>query len=355
MPLQKLNHFLNDTRISYKQNHLLKYETYFKTGGLAQFFILPHTIEEMKSLLCYLNSEHISYKVIGFTSNIYLLDELEYTVIISTKNLNEVHIKDKEMHLSTGYSVEAFSRLMLLEQSAGYEGLEGIPASIGGAILMNASAYGTAISDHLLSVTYLNQDNEIKTIDKESCLFTHRNSFFKQNNTRIILSASFRINQGKSQEISHKMQSYHSARHSYQEFSYPNLGTMFAVNGDFYREFVKNNRFYYLSCYALKVIYKNPLMKFFMRKNPHNRVFNRLLKRYLAPQDLCHPYSQKSMNILINHGASSLEERLEYLKIIKSNLHEDTQIENELVLSPIVANEKNSKVIRQIQDKGLLG
>jgi len=348
MPLQKLNNFLNKESIKYKKNHLLKYESYFKTGGVVKFFILPHSIEEMKNLLFYLNKENIAYKVLGFTSNVYLLDELEYTVIISTKNLNEVHIKDKEMHLSSGYSLEAFSRLMLLEQSAGYEGLEGIPASIGGAIFMNASAYGCAISDYLLTVSYLNKNNEIKTITKTSCLFGHRTSFFKENPSNIILSASFQINKGKAEEIATKMTKYHSARHSYQEFAYPNLGTMFAVQGDFYREFVKKSPFYYWSCYMLKIIYKNPLSKFLLRKNPHNHIFNKLIKNYVSPIKITQPYSKKSMNILINNGSSSLEERLAYIKLIKSNLHEDTELENEIVLSPIVENETNAKIIKKI-------
>jgi len=354
MSLINFEIFLKQKNIAYKKDHFLKYESYFKTGGKAQFFILPHLISNFTDLISYLNDLAMDYKVLGFTSNVYLLDELEYSIIISTKNLNDIEIKEQEMHLSTGYSVEAFSRLMLLESSSGYEGLEGIPASIGGAVVMNASAYNCAISDHLLSVSYINQNNEIKTLSKESCHFGHRNSLFKQDTSLIILSASFQINKGKSQDIAQKMQKYHSARHSYQEFAYPNLGTMFAVKGDFYREFVKSNRFYYLSCYALKILYKNPLMKFIQRKNPQNTLFNALLERYIRPQSFCHPYSQKSMNILINNGSSSLEERLNYLKIIKTNLATHTKLENELLLSPLVPHAKNQEIRKQIQVKGLL-
>ncbi|MCK5537085.1 MAG: FAD-binding protein, partial [Bacteroidales bacterium] len=254
-----------------------------------------------------------------------------------------------------GYSLQDFVRVMLLESSTGYEGLEGIPGSIGGALVMNAGAYDSTISDNLTSVTYLTKDAEIVIGTKEECSFDHRGSIFKENKDLVILSAVFKLIPGTQSEIANKMEIYHIARHSYQEFSYPNLGTMFSVKGDFYREFVNNHIFYYYLCYILKVLYKNPLIKFIMRRNPNNKIFNRLLQKYIEPKEITHTYSSKSMNILLNDGLSNLDTMLDYISLLKENLNSETPIENEIVISPILTEtDEAKKIINKINAKGLI-
>ncbi len=347
--------FLDTNNISYKKDYLLKYETYFKMGGKVNCFVIPNHIDELTVVINYLRKNDLKFKIIGLTTNVYFIDELEYSVIISTKNLTSLQITADTIDVECGYSLQDFVRVTLLKQSTGYEGLEGIPGSMGGALVMNAGAYGYTISDHLLTLTCLTADQKIIVLDKKTCAFNHRNSVFKENKDWIVLSATFKLIPAKQSEIASKIETYHIARHSYQEFAYPNLGSMFSVKGDFYREFVKNDRLYHLICYTLKVLYKNPVMKFIMRKNPNNNIFNRLIQKYLLPTEITHTYSSKSMNILVNDGISNIDQILDYISLLKKNLNTETPIENEIVIEPIIKeNDKIKNIIKKIKSRGLL-
>ncbi len=347
--------FLNTNNISYKKDYLLKYETYFKMGGKVNSFVIPNNIDELTAVINYLRKNNLEYKIIGLTTNVYFIDEFEYSVIISTKNLTSLQVSADVMQVECGFSLQDFVRIALLESSTGYEGLEGIPGSIGGALVMNAGAYGYTISDHLINATCLTADQEIIVLDKKACAFNHRNSILKENKDWIILSAAFELIPAKQSEIASKIETYHIARHSYQEFSYPNLGSMFSVKGDFYREFVNNNRFYHLTCYILKILYKNPIMKFIMRKNPNNNIFNKLIQKYILPKKITHTYSSKSMNILLNNGKSDIYQILDYISLLKENLNATTPIENEIIIGPITKeNDEIKNIIDKIKSKGLL-
>lgn len=355
MQLTNYKTFLDTNHLSYKKDYLLKYETYFKMGGKVNYFVIPNNIDELRVVINYLRKNDLKFKIIGLTTNVYFIDELEYSIIISTKNLTSLQITAHTIEVDCGYSLQDFVRVTLLEQSTGYEGLEGIPGSIGGALVMNAGAYGYTISDHLLTLICLTEDQKIIVLDKKTCAFKHRDSVFKENKDWIILSATFKLIPAKQSEIASKIETYHIARHTYQEFAYPNLGSMFAVKGDFYREFVKNDRLYYLMCYILKILYKNPVMKFIMRKNPNNNVFHKLIQKYILPTEITHTYSSKSMNVLVNDGISNIDQILDYISLLKENLKAETPIENEIVIAPIIKeNNKIKNIIEKINSSGLL-
>ncbi len=355
MQLTNFRVFLDTNHISYKKDYLLKYETYFKMGGKVNSFVMPNNIDELVLVINYLRKNDLEFKIIGLTTNVYFIDELEYSVIISTKKLTSLQIIDDVIQVECGYSLQEFVRVTLLEQSTGYEGLEGIPGSIAGALVMNAGAYGYTISDHLLSVICLAEDQKTIILDKKTCAFNHRNSLFKENKDWIILSATFELIPAKQFEIASKIETYHIARHTYQEFAYPNLGSMFSVKDDFYREFVRNDRLYHLICYILKILYKNPLTKFVMRKNPNNKIFNRLIQNYLLPKEIIHTYSSKSMNILVNDGISDIYQISDHISLLKENLKAETPIENEIIVAPILEeNDETNSIIDKIKSRGLL-
>ena len=353
--LDRLRVYLDDNKIIYKKNHQIKYETYFKMGGVVHTFILPTCLEDLILLLKYLSNEKIKYKILGLTTNVFILDEFEYSIFISTRFLTKVTINKNTIEVECGYSIEDFTRISLLKSSTGYEGLEGIPGSIGGGIIMNAGAYGFTISDHINTVTCLNPSLEVVILNKEKCLFTHRNSLFKNTSDWTILSVNFKIIDGERIKISKKMEDYHIARHSYQEFSYPTLGSLFSVKSDFYREFLKKNIFYYFTLLFLKLIYKNPFIKFIMRKNPNNKIFNKLISIYLAPKKIEHTYSVKSMNILINDGSSKTNDILDYITLLRNHLDENVLIENEIIISPLLnQNKTTTECIKNMKYKGLI-
>lgn len=155
------------------------------------------------------------YSILGFTSNVFLLNQVRYGIIISTRNLNKVDVVDGFIHVESGYSLERLVRVALLNGAEGFEGLEGIPGSVGGAVLMNAGAYGYCISDNLKEVVCLNEDGKVASLIKEDCQFGFRTSLFKKRKL-IVLKVIFRIRMGGNALISRRMERLHIARHSYQ-------------------------------------------------------------------------------------------------------------------------------------------
>ncbi|MFP3515256.1 UDP-N-acetylmuramate dehydrogenase [Pseudomonas sp. SIMBA_077] len=327
------NH-LKRTGIWFKKDHPLKYETYFKTGGCAKIFITPNSTEELANTVNFLYQSQIKYKVIGLTSNILLFDEIHYSVIISTTNMKKISLKESWIEVGCGYSLQDFVRIAIINGVEGYEGLEGIPGSIGGGVFMNAGAYGYEIATNIISIQYIDETGTLKSINKNECNFGYRKSFFKNSN-HIIASVKFKFKANDSQEeIVKRVERYHIARHSYQEFAYPNLGSMFSVNRDFYKEIIKNeSKTFQFLYYALKIITKNPAIKFINRRSPNSSALNWLIlkkiksKKYLP--------SKKGMNVLINTGRLTTKESFEYIFEIKERLGERYHIENESILGPI--------------------
>lgn len=351
--LSNIESFLKESFIFYKKDYHMKYHTYFKKGGNVKLFICPQNETKMIDILIFLNKLNMNYKILGFTSNILLFDEIEYSILISTTNLTNCIIRDT-IEIESGYSLQDFCKITILNNSKGYSGLEGIPGSIGGAIFMNAGAYGYSISDNLISVKcYDPSINKIISLEKEECSFRYRDSIFKKKNL-IILKAKFEIKKAYDKKHIEETESYHIARHSYQEFVYPNLGSMISINCDIYDNIFKKNRFYYSIYIILKLILKNPISKLIMRKKPTNEVFNILLARFIYSNHkdkIPNTVSKKSINILINDGSTDIKEIINHMNLIYSLVDRKFHIENELVVEPKFKIEKKLEIF--LNEKGI--
>lgn len=325
----KVIEYLNENNIPYVSNVDLKYQTYFKMGGVCKLLILPISIQQLESIILHLNFTNKNYRVIGGTCNTIFFNEGVYNILVSTKNCRSVlTTADKHLEISCGYDLQEFTRIALINKAAGFEGLEGIPGTIGGAIFMNAGAYGYSISDRIISVKYIDND-KIITQSKAELDFNFRSSKFKKNPRLIIVSALFDLSEmASSYEISHKMERYHIARHSYQEFAYPNLGSMFSTKGDMYKEIFHRSRIQSFLCIIAKFLFKNPVAKFIYRKNPSNRIMNNLVLFFYKIQ---YPLSHKSINILINDGSVNFSDILNHVATMKKLYSSSTEIENEII------------------------
>ena len=331
--------YLENNNICYREDYSIKYETYFKMGGKVKLFITPQSYDKFRQIVIFLQSNHIKYKVIGFTSNIILFDEIEYSVILSPKNLTLLEISDNVIEVEAGYSLQDFVRVAaILNNSEGYEGLEGIPASIGGAIFMNAGGYGYTISDNLISVECLDKNNEVIILEKKDCHFRPRNSIFRKTGSYVILKAKFELKNGNKDLIAKNIEQFHIARHSYLDYVHPNLGSIISVTDDAYRT-IFSEKFYYSTIYwILKYSLKNPVSKFIMRKSPQNILFNKLLLKYLKDEKnifLNYKLSRKGANILINDGNTSTQEIINYVFLIRDLLAKKFHLENEFIIEPV--------------------
>lgn len=223
------------TKIDKKQiflNEPMKNHTTFKVGGPADIFIKVNNIEELKFILEIIKENNVPLTVIGNGSNILVKDGGIRGVVIKL-NFNEIVKNDDDTFLiGAGVLMTKLSRILSNE---GYEGLEfacGIPGTFAGAVTMNAGAYGSEISNILISSTYIDKDLNIKTISKEEHDFKYRNSIFNKKDW-IILSSKIKLKKGLEEEINKKIEENNESRKSKQPINFPSAGSTFK-RGDGY-------------------------------------------------------------------------------------------------------------------------
>lgn len=223
------------TRIDKKQiflNEPMKNHTTFKVGGPADIFIKVNNIEELKFILEIIKENNVPLTVIGNGSNILVKDGGIRGVVIKL-NFNEIVKNDDDTFLiGAGVLMTKLSRILSNEC---YEGLEfacGIPGTFAGAVTMNAGAYGSEISNILISSTYIDKDLNIKTISKEEHDFKYRNSIFNKKDW-IILSSKIKLKKGLEEEINKKIEENNESRKSKQPINFPSAGSTFK-RGDGY-------------------------------------------------------------------------------------------------------------------------
>lgn len=204
---------------------LKKYNTY-RIGGKARYLIKPYNIESLELLINYLNNNNIKYLVIGNGSNIILPDEDYGGVIILLSNLNKCIINKDEVYVEAGEMLNVFVMNVVNNNLGGIENLCGIPGTLGGAIVQNAGCYGTNISDKLISVSYL-ENGKVFEIKKSECNFSYRDSIFKSNKNKIILSAKFKFNFKNKDEMLSIIKENNQKRKNSQPLEYPNAGSVF--------------------------------------------------------------------------------------------------------------------------------
>lgn len=204
---------------------LKDYNTY-RIGGKTRYLVKPYNIDSLKELLNYIKNNNLKYIIIGNGSNIILPDSDYDGVVILLSKLNEIKINENTVNAFCGVSLTYFVNELVKNNLGGLESLSGIPGTLGGAIVNNAGCYGQTISDKLDSVTYL-ENGEIKTINKEECNFSYRDSIFKKNKNFIILSAKFKLDYKNKEEMLNIIKENMIKRNTSQPLNYPNAGSVF--------------------------------------------------------------------------------------------------------------------------------
>ena len=205
-------------------NKSFKDLTTMKVGGKIRNLYYPSSFDNLLITLAYLKKKRKDFFIIGNGSNIVASDKKYNKLVISGKHL----IKDIEFN-EDYFIVSGFMDLRVLiiklveKQIATLTNLAGIPATIGGAILMNTGAFSTNISDNLLWVKYI-ENNEVKTKRKDELYFSYRDSEFKNSN-RIIIEAAFKIVSDKETLFEYK--NILEKRRNKHPLNYPNSGSIF--------------------------------------------------------------------------------------------------------------------------------
>lgn len=211
------------------KNEPMSKHTSFRIGGNADYFVVVNSVEELKNVIDLSNKNNIKFYIIGNGTNLLVKDggirglviKLELKNFKIKKNANEILITAE-----SGMSLGTLASIALKEEIAGLEFLAGIPGTIGGAIRMNAGAYGSEIKDILLKSRYMTYDGKIKTLNLNEHKFEYRNSIFSALDG-IVIDTTIKGKKGTKREIEEKIKEYSKSRKEHQPLEYPNAGSTF--------------------------------------------------------------------------------------------------------------------------------
>ena len=217
---------LKDMGIEAKQNFSLKNHISFKIDSIAALAVFP----ENESQLCYavkaVRESGMRFVILGNGSNLFFGDGEVQSVLIFTKALDSISIEGTRLTALAGASLGAVARGAAEESLTGLEFAHGIPGTVGGAIFMNAGAYGGAISDLLLeSVALDSETGEILTLREHE--FGYRYSTYMKNKSLICLGGSFLLQKGDRETIMSTMKELAATRREKQPLEYPSAGSYF--------------------------------------------------------------------------------------------------------------------------------
>lgn len=226
MAYSEFEDFLNSKKIEYKLNEPLKKHTSFKIGGNADFFVAVKSIDELIYVLKELNKNEIPFFIIGKGSNLLVSDKGIEGAVISLAKMDEIVINGDVLKADAGANLAA---VCLKAQAEGLSGLEfayGIPGSVGGALFMNAGAYGGEMSQVVVSAEYVTFSGELGSINVSDMNLGYRSSIFNDGK-KIITSVSFGLKKGDKSQILASMEDFLGRRKAKQPLEYPSAGSTF--------------------------------------------------------------------------------------------------------------------------------
>ena len=201
--------------------------TTYKTGGIAKLVVYPNNISNLKQMLKLIHKYNIKYFILGKGSNTLFSDKEFNGVIIKLDKLNNFKIKQTEIYVESGMILSKLVQASVKNELTGLEFAIGIPGTIGGAIYMNAGAYGNNMSNIVKSVIVLNEKFQIKEIPLEKLKFDYRYSIFQDNKNLICVAANIKLEHGNHDEIASKIKENLLKRKNSQPLEYPSAGSVF--------------------------------------------------------------------------------------------------------------------------------
>lgn len=198
--------------------------TSFRIGGPVDIYVEPAATEELAALVRYFRGVDVPFVVLGNGSNILISDEgIRGVALNIERHFSAVTLEDGVVTAGAGTRLSKFVDFNVRNGFAGSEMLAGIPGTLGGAVIMNAGAYGGEISDHMLDVTVL-RDGEVLTLEKKDAGFRYRSSDLRGD---IVLSARFRFPAGDEAQLKARRKELLLKRNAAQPVNWPNAGSIF--------------------------------------------------------------------------------------------------------------------------------
>jgi len=265
--------------------------TTFRIGGVADYYVEPEDAQDVLSIVNYMSSKGLPLYVMGNGSNILISDDgIRGVVINLEKNFSYLKHEENKIVSGSGVKMAKFADFAIKNNYAGVEMLAGIPATIGGALVMNAGAYGGETSTYVNEVTVV-INGTIKHFSKDECGFVYRNSNLKSS---IILQAEFNLPSGNKEELMKHRKELLLKRNEAQPVEIPNAGCIF----------------------------KNPENNFAAKLIEESGMKGRSYGGAMV--------SEKHANFILNHNNAKANDVLELVRIIKKAVREKTGVELEM-------------------------
>lgn len=201
--------------------------TTFRTGGPASLFIRPASTEELRQVISLFKRAEVDYFVLGNGSNLLVSDRGYEGAIISTEKFTDIRLEaENRIFAQAGVMNSKVATFARDNSLTGFEFAAGIPGTIGGAVIMNAGAYGGEMKQVVKEVKALSSDGEIIRLDNKALNFGYRQSALKGKNF-VVLSASIELENGDRDKISEYMQELAAKRREKQPLEFPSAGSTF--------------------------------------------------------------------------------------------------------------------------------
>ena len=211
-----------------RENVTLAPYTTMRTGGPAALFAEPRNAQQLAHVHQWAQEKGLSLLILGNGSNLLIADSgFDGLVIHLGRALSEVSVFANTLTAQAGASLAAAARAAAQASLTGLEFAAGIPGSIGGAVCMNAGAYGGEMSQVVSSAAVLFPDEGIRTLTGEALGFSYRHSLLTDCPDGVVLSAVFRLRSGDPAAIKAKMDELMTRRKTSQPLEYPSAGSTF--------------------------------------------------------------------------------------------------------------------------------
>lgn len=217
--------FLTENGYRFLRNEPMRNYTTFKIGGNADLMIFPESLRELSALLAYMRQENIEFFVLGNGSNLLVSDEGLRIPVIKTEKFDFIEIDGTELTVGSGVTNAKAAVFAMKNGLSGFEFAHGIPGTVGGAVVMNAGAYGEDMSMVVDKTVYVDKNGRIKEAYGENHDFSYRHSCFSSDD--VIFCTVLRLERSDPDIIKAKMDELIKKRRAAQPLEMPSAGSVF--------------------------------------------------------------------------------------------------------------------------------
>jgi len=209
------------------ENEPMNKHTSFKAGGTADIFIIPENKSHIQRAIDILRENQVPFMVLGNGSNVLVSDEGYHGAVIQIySKMCHVMAQDTIIEAKAGALLTVIAAKALENGLTGFEFASGIPGTLGGAICMNAGAYGSEIKNVLVSADVLTPDMQVKTYTAKELQLSYRHSLIPEQNL-MVLSGKIRLDKGDKVAIKERMAELAQQRREKQPLNFPSAGSTF--------------------------------------------------------------------------------------------------------------------------------